>query len=50
MKHIAGVNREQDPLKQGLKVINSLPYTNNFFIRGQDPLEQGVKASSVAEY
>jgi len=33
----------QDPLKQGLKLIHSLPQLKIQFIRMQDPLKQGLK-------
>jgi len=35
--------REQDPLKQGLKLNLSPRLINDFTIREQDPLKQGLK-------
>ena len=35
--------REQDPLKQGLKPVNSSAYGPFGKIREQDPLKQGLK-------
>ncbi len=35
--------REQDPLKQGLKLFSKQILTHNPLIREQDPLKQGLK-------
>ena len=35
--------REQDPLKQGLKLKNKRSYNSYTNIREQDPLKQGLK-------
>ena len=41
------VIREQDPLKQGLKLMFNLTlFENNLNIREQDPLKQGLKPNS----
>ncbi len=37
--------REQDPLKQGLKLIIMIYQSSNQVIREQDPLKQGLKHS-----
>jgi len=39
--------REQDPLKQGLKLKNTKGYNWEITIREQDPLKQGLKLLST---
>ena len=39
--------REQDPLKQGLKLCVTTPKGSDSVIREQDPLKQGLKLSLI---
>ena len=39
--------REQDPLKQGLKLIRPISSLQLDYIREQDPLKQGLKQMSI---
>ena len=39
--------REQDPLKQGLKLLPPTCYIKPLLIREQDPLKQGLKLSML---
>ena len=45
--HVGGFIREQDPLKQGLKLLGLTYFLNSPVIREQDPLKQGLKLPSI---
>ena len=42
--------REQDPLKQGLKLFGIMPGSLLAIIREQDPLKQGLKHKCLTDY
>ena len=42
--------REQDPLKQGLKLKKMINYRKELCIREQDPLKQGLKRSKCIKF